>query len=489
MKLSLAEALCSKPPLMIATTPQEEISLLYRLGRWALKFSPLVSIDQEVIECYQRRTPHLLDSRHYCITINLTGTARLHESEQSLIACIDRALQARHLQARYALAPSAGAAWALAHYSPLNPHILPGGGDNVAIIRKALLPLPIDALRLSPSDLEGLRSLGIESINELLKLPFKKLTTRFLHAQSPRGVLSRIRQALGAEHEPPHLIRQKSAINATRSFEVPLMTHHVVATAVLELLTELFEKLAFERKSTRCLIIELKARTAQRTPLTFRKEITLCHATRDLTHARSVIEPIVESLSGIEGVIFISVLARLTTRTLTPQASLPTITGGVMPRDDEPASQLLNLLRVRCGNDHVLIAARHHSYLPERSFSYVPVGTSLSNSEDVSAAPCFRRPSYLLDSPQPITAIALLPDRPPSLIRWGNARLQVIEAEGPERICIEWWRSSADNSLTPSPEISTYSRDYFSLKDPEGRWLWTYRDNSSGEWFLHGMWV
>jgi protein ImuB len=489
MKLSLAEALCHKPPLMIATTPQEEISLLYRLGRWALKFSPLVSIDEEVIECYQKQTPHLLDSHHYCLTINLTGTARLHDSEQALIARIDRALQARHLQARYALAPSAGAAWALAHYSPINPHILAGGADNVAIIREALLPLPINALRLSPSDLEGLRNLGIERINELLKLPFKKLSTRFLHAQSPHGVLSRIRQALGAEHAPSHLIRQKSAINATRSFEIPLMTHHAVATVILELLSELFEKLTFERKSTRCLIVELKAGTAQRMPVTFRKEITLCHATRDLTHARSVIEPIVESLSGIEGVVFISILARLTTRTLTPQESLPTISGGSMPRDDQPASQLLNLLRTRCGNSRVVIATRHHSYLPERSFSYVPVGTSRSKSEDIGAVPCLRRPSYLFDTPQPITAIALLPDLPPSLITWGNTRLPVIEAEGPERICIEWWRSSADNSLTPSPEISTYSRDYFSLKDPHGRWLWTYRDNRSGEWFLHGMWV
>ena len=50
--------------------------------------------------------------------------------------------------------------------------------------------------------------------------------------------------------------------------------------------------------------------------------------------------------------------------------------------------------------------------------------------------------------------------------RWRRALHEVVRAEGPERIAMEWWRHQ-----TPKP-----TRDYFRVEDEDGRRFWLYRD-------------
>jgi protein ImuB len=59
----------------------------------------------------------------------------------------------------------------------------------------------------------------------------------------------------------------------------------------------------------------------------------------------------------------------------------------------------------------------------------------------------------------------------------------VVVAEGPERIAMEWWRH-----IPPQP-----TRDYFRVEDITGQRFWLYRDGlyhrETGipRWFLHGV--
>jgi protein ImuB len=85
------------------------------------------------------------------------------------------------------------------------------------------------------------------------------------------------------------------------------------------------------------------------------------------------------------------------------------------------------------------------------------------------------RPLRLLSRPEPIEAIALLPDHPPAQFRWRRLRHRVARAEGPERLAAEWWR--ATEVLPP--------RDYFRVEDEDGRRFWLYRAGS--QWFLQGL--
>ncbi len=92
------------------------------------------------------------------------------------------------------------------------------------------------------------------------------------------------------------------------------------------------------------------------------------------------------------------------------------------------------------------------------------------------------RPLTLLPIPEPIQAIAPVPDDPPLSFRWKNIQHRVVAADGPERIGPEWWLVEAGRK----------PRDYYRVENSEGRRFWVYREGLYGaqeppRWFLHGF--
>ena len=94
------------------------------------------------------------------------------------------------------------------------------------------------------------------------------------------------------------------------------------------------------------------------------------------------------------------------------------------------------------------------------------------------------RPVRLFGRPEPVEAIAEVPDGPPARFRWRRVLHEVAVAEGPERIAMEWWRDADGQALT---------RDYFRVESREGLRVWLYREGLYGRetpaprWFLHGV--
>ena len=92
------------------------------------------------------------------------------------------------------------------------------------------------------------------------------------------------------------------------------------------------------------------------------------------------------------------------------------------------------------------------------------------------------RPPRLLRPPQLVQAIAQVPDHPPIFFVWRNTRHRVAQADGPERVRGEWWRTDAERECL---------RDYYTIEDETGRRFWLFRDaapEDGGRWFLHGLW-
>jgi len=90
------------------------------------------------------------------------------------------------------------------------------------------------------------------------------------------------------------------------------------------------------------------------------------------------------------------------------------------------------------------------------------------------------RPVRLFPRPEPVEAMAPVPDDPPLWFRWRHIGHRVRRADGPERIAGEWWREE-------SPP-----RDYYRVEDEEGRRFWLYRcglyqPQARPQWFLHGI--
>ena len=73
----------------------------------------------------------------------------------------------------------------------------------------------------------------------------------------------------------------------------------------------------------------------------------------------------------------------------------------------------------------------------------------------------------LFGRPEPIEAVAEVPDGPPARFRWRRVLHEVAPPEGPERIAMEWWRDADGHALT---------RDYFRVESREGLRVWLYRE-------------
>ncbi len=110
------------------------------------------------------------------------------------------------------------------------------------------------------------------------------------------------------------------------------------------------------------------------------------------------------------------------------------------------------------------------------------------------------RPLRLLRQPEPIEAIAPLPDEPPVLFRWRECLHKVISARGPETVAQDWCRPLEEGQRPPAQKRNgedsgkSSMRDYFAVEDSEGARFWLFREgrysaasSTLPRWFLHGV--
>ena len=112
----------------VAADPAGDLDFLEKLAVWAQRWGPWSALDAP-------------DG----IIVDITAVGHLFGGEARLIADVEAALNARKIAARTAIAPTAGAAWALAHYGPSKSIV---DASAPAHILHALLDLPVAALRL-----------------------------------------------------------------------------------------------------------------------------------------------------------------------------------------------------------------------------------------------------------------------------------------------------------------------------------------------------
>jgi protein ImuB len=150
---------------------------------------------------------------------------------------------------------------------------------------------------------------------------------------------------------------------------------------------------------------------------------------------------------------------------------------------------LVDRLSNRLGREAVARLVPRESHMPERAQRRVPALSGLEPApfpvrQTFREAPS--RPLRLLARPEPVEAMAPLPDEPPVLFRWRRVLHRIRRVAGPERLAPEWWRTGW---VDPDGQ----SRDYFAVEDEDGCRFWLFREGlylpgaPLPRWYLHGL--
>ncbi len=467
MLLADARALC--PDLVaIPADPAGDLAALEKLALWAQRWGPWSALDPP-------------DG----LLVDVTGAAHLFGGEARLLKDVAAAFTQRSLTARAALAPTAGAAWALSHYGR-GAAILAPEDDPLRL----LADLPVAALRLDDDVLTALRRLGIKRLGELAGVSGAgeddiareaaardALRRRFRNRHSPAAnPLLRLDQLLGRVPEPLLPVIARPVPLVQRRLMEPLRHRDLLDRVVADLAADMVRALEARGEGARRL--ELALWRVDGEVLT--RRIELAAASREAAHITRLFAQRLDDVDAGFGIEMVQLRASWSEPLHLDQADLD-----AAAEDHGTAlAACIDRLSVRLGPRAVTRPVPRASHIPERAQGWQP---PLAAVPPAQAALAFHtRPLKLLDRPEPIAVLHAAPDGVPQRFRWRGEVREVTRAQGPERIAPEWWRERS----------STRLRDYYRIEDAAGRRYWIYRQGLIGdgrggvpEWFLQGLYA
>ena len=461
----LADARALVPELQVRPAePAADARLLEDLAAWCERYTPLVALDRSHAQ-----------GPGGALWLDITGCAHLFGGEAELRADLRARLRRQGLAAAAGIADTPGAAWASARFAAPGRAIVPPGET-----RAALGPLPVGALRLEPELVAMLERLGLARIEQLHPLPRPALTARF-----GAELVTRLEQAWGQLAEPISPRPPRPAHRAQLAFAEPLLEAQALPAVAARLLAEL------------CAGLEIAGLGARRLAFALYRVDNSTAAVRIGTsrpcrEVRQLVRLFAEKLQELDPGFGIerAILAAEVVEPLLPE---PLAWRGMGAGDLDQARDLAPLvdrLSNRLGEGAVARLVPQASHIPERAQRRVPaLGPTrpepFPERRLHGQAPA--RPLRLLARPEPIEAVAPVPDQPPVLFRWRQALHKVARVRGPERLAPEWWRA-------PEADPAVLTRDYFAVEDTEGGRFWLFREGlyltgaaSLPRWYLHGM--
>ena len=469
---AIAHATALVPGLVVLDgQPGADADALRRLAAWCHRYAPLTAPDPP-------------DG----LWLDVTGCAHLFRGEAALLNALAERFMRDGLHVHSAIADTPGAAHAMARHSAM-----PQGAQNKQDVpdatvppdadratsppsrhgtvvppgahRDAIAPLPVAALRLAADLVTTLRRLGLDRVAHLERLPRAALARRF----GPQVAL-RLDQAHGRVHEPILPLVPEELLQHRVTFLEPLVTAEALSIAVQHLVGPL------------CTRMERTGLGARRLDLLFERvdggvqavRIGTGRPSRDARHLSRMLEERLEEVDpglGVEAMRLVISLAE-------PLGWRQDAAGPAMP----DVSALVDRLSNRLGADQVFRAEPVESDVPERSVRLVP---ALARPGGIGWPSRWPAPVRLLHPPQPVEALAALPDGAPAAFTWRHRRHRVRHADGPERIHAEWWVRDREMWAV---------RDYFRVEDGDGARFWLFRRGDGVEpatgdlgWFLHGL--
>ncbi len=433
--MPVAEAQALPPGLaLIEAEPERDREALDALAVQMLRrYSPIVALD----------APDGL-------WIDTTGCDHLFGFEAAMLADLRRCLHGAGYACRVALAGTTGAAHALARFGRSAVTIHPAGRRGAAVSA-----LPLAALRLSEDVGRRAPAAGFRHHR-----PARRGAARAAGRRFGMEVTRRLDQVSGAAAEPLDPIEPPDMPRVKLGFIEPIGTPEHPARAIADLADLLCVRLGEEGSERGGSISPLPASMAASRPS--------APARRRRTASRGIwCALLIERLGTVDpgfGVETMTLSAPLAEPLDTRQ-----IAAGFADAAGGDIALLVDTLANRLGAHRLYRAAPVESDIPERAVRTVaPLAPTLKAAWPAELP----RPVRLLDPPEEVQTLAVLPDHPPRHFIWRGRRHHVTHADGPERVFGEWWRREA--------EIATV-RDYFAVEDEAGARFWLFRSGDGSD--------
>lgn len=419
------------------------------------------------------------------LVLDTTGSDHLWGGEEAMLADMATRLEGLGQAARLAVAPTHGAAWALARHGDPREILGPRA------LRARIALLPVTALRLDEATLATLRRLGLKRVGDLMVIPRETIERRFgLDGRALLTPLRRLDQMSGALPEPVVGPPPLQRFRVVQRLVEPVLDPQPLLPEPMEMLCA---ELGARGQGLRRLRLELYRTDG----VAARFEVGCARASRDPAHLIRLLHRHLESLDRSFGFDTLSLEALRSERLDAAHVRRETGT-------EVTGAMLIGRLSARHGPGAVRVPDSRASHLPAHAQRWRPVqaapgeksahadrlapgklgGGGMVAPPDGSVAPMRERPIRLLQIPERIEVLYAVPEGPPVRFRWRRRPYLVARHQGPERIAPEWWR------VRPGMRL----RDYYKVEVEEGARYWLYREGIAGDgrdgepdWFLHGM--
>ncbi|SFA54293.1 protein ImuB [Pedobacter suwonensis] len=441
--MPLADARAIVPDLeVIENQCHKSKKLLTALGRWCIRYTPLVALEED-----------------QGLILDISGCAHLWGGEKAYLREIVNRLRGIGYQVRASISDTMGTAWAVSRYGRVSPIIKSGEELN------ALLPLPPMALRISPIASQKLIKLGLKTIGSFISMPRSVLRRRI-----GEDSMERIEQVLGQKEDFFLPITVPEVYSERLASMEPIRTRKGIEIAIEKLLFQLCTKLQSDGMGLRSALLQSYRIDGQ----VIKTQIGTNSPSVNTSHLFKLFSLQIDKIEPKMGIELFTMDAVRFDRLDPGQESL-WMTEKSM--SNQKVIELLDRLAGKLGAQVIQRYLPQPHHWPERSIKKVD---SITEPLSLPWRTDRLRPVQLLKVPEPVQVTAPIPDYPPMLFRYQGVTHQVKKADGPERIEREWWLEKGEH------------RDYYQLEDAEGKRYWLFRSGhyspeKPSQWFIHGF--
>lgn len=403
-------------------------------------------------------TPEVTYQADFSVLLEVSASLTLFKGPHALCSRVMRSIQALGFTAQLGAAPTAEAAWLLAHSYRTKSMTLRRRVLSHSTMQQRLDLLPCGLLPAAAPYHDWLNDIGAKRIGALRKLPRAGLLRR-----TSKDIVAVLDRAFGESPEMHEWI--KPPLQFAARVETFDRVEH--ADALLHgatgLILQLVGWLTSLQQSIRVFTLYLEHERGHSAVAPTAIEVALAEPVWHEAHLLRLLRERLAKTELEQPVIALRLEAVKIEPMAPPNESLFPEPGG-SPQD---YARLLELLVARLGPEYVLAPASVDDYRPEVCNSWIPATAKRPKTqvEEILEG----RPFWLL--PKPIRLL-MRDERP-----FYGSSLKIID--GPERLEAGWWNDD------------TAARDYYVAQGTDATCYWIYFERVAEDprWYLHGLYA